>query len=87
MGNVVAFIEMAGADKYPIRSLGESPEYMGQVDSAGTHDANKPHFGGILQSGNSSQVRGPVCSPMAYKSQYFRFVLEACAHVSRLLAK
>ena len=48
MGNIVAFIEMAGADKYPIRSLGESPEYMGQVDSAGAHDANKPHFGGIL---------------------------------------
>jgi hypothetical protein len=68
MGNVVAFTQMAGTDKDPIGSLGESPEYMAQVDPAGTHDANKPHFGGILQSGNSSQVRSAVGSPMADKT-------------------
>jgi hypothetical protein len=42
MGDIVAFIQTAAADKYAIHSIGESSEHEFQVDSAGTHDANKP---------------------------------------------
>ena len=48
MGDVVAFIQSAAADKHPIDAIGEGSEDKSQVDSAGTHDANKPDIGCIL---------------------------------------
>jgi hypothetical protein len=80
MGHIVAFIQMASADKHAIRSLGEGPEYKFQVDSPGAHDANKPHFRGILKSGNSSQVSSAVGSPMADKPDDPWLEFMSCTH-------
>jgi hypothetical protein len=68
MRDIITFIEAAAANKYSIYSVREGPQNKTHVDSAGTHDANKPDFSRILQSGNSSQVSSAVYSPMAYET-------------------
>jgi hypothetical protein len=79
VGNVVALTQMAADDEDPVGTSREGAEYMGQVESARAHGADKPYIGGILQSGNSSQVSSPVASPMADKTYYFRFKF-TCTH-------
>jgi hypothetical protein len=48
MGDIVAFTQMAGADKDPVRSLGEGPKDKGRIDPSGTHHPDQPDFSGIL---------------------------------------
>ena len=81
MGDIVAFIQAAAANKNAISAFGEGPEDKFQVDSSGTHNANEPDIRRILQSGNSSQVSGAVCSPMAYKTNDCGSEQRACTHV------
>jgi hypothetical protein len=68
MSNIITFIKMTTDDEHPVCPIRESPEYIRQVKSAGAHYANKPYIGGVLQSGNSSQVSSTVASPMADKT-------------------
>ncbi len=42
VGDIVAFIQTAAADEHPVNSVGEGAQDKFQVDSTGTHDANKP---------------------------------------------
>jgi len=77
---IITFIQMAGADKYTVHSIGEGSEYMCHVNSPGAHHSEKSHIGCILQSGNSSQVSSAVCSPIACKTQYFRLKFMVCTH-------
>jgi len=80
MGHIIALIQPAAADKHAVFPVKEGLEYKFRVDSAGTHDANQPDLRCILQSGNSSQVSSPVCSPVTYKAQYPGFEFDSCAH-------
>jgi hypothetical protein len=68
VGNIMAFIQMASADEYPVHPIGESPEYKCQIDSSAAHDADQFNIGCVLLSGDSSQIGSAVRSPIAYKT-------------------
>jgi hypothetical protein len=80
MGDIIAFVQAAAANKHPVSSIREGAKYEFQIDSTGTHDANQPNISGILQSGNSSHVSSAVCSPVTYKAEYFGFKSVSCTH-------
>jgi hypothetical protein len=80
MRDIIAFIQAAAANEHPVHSIGEGAQDKFQVDSTGTHDAYKPDFSCILQSGNSSHVSRAVSSPVAHKSQYFGLKFKSGAH-------
>ena len=46
----------------------EKMEGKGEIDPAGAHHADEPDLRAVLQSGNSSQVSGPVPSPLTHET-------------------
>jgi hypothetical protein len=81
-GDVLALARPTTADEHPVFSIGKRTEHKCQVDSAGAHDADDLDIGRILLSGNSSQVRGGITSPIAEEAQYFGPELTRRRHYS-----
>ena len=84
VGDIVALISVAAADKDAVGSLREGPEHMSDIDPTRAHDADKPHFGCILQSGHASQVSSAVRSPMADEAQDFQLRVHSDSPPSKL---
>jgi hypothetical protein len=82
LGDVVALARPTAADEYPVFSIGKRTEHTCQVNSAGAHDTNNLDIRRILLSGNSSQVRGGITSPIAEEAQYFGPELTRRRHYS-----
>ena len=76
MSNIVAFIQTAAADKHPVGSIGESPEYERHIHSSAAHYANQLDVCCILLSGDSSQIGGAVRSPIANETKDSRLEIK-----------
>jgi hypothetical protein len=83
--DVVAVVQMAASYKNGILSGGESPEYMRQINPGRTHDPNEPDIGGVLESGDTRQIRTSVAAPVAYETQHSRFKSCLGCHIPPLL--
>jgi hypothetical protein len=79
-GDIMAFSGPAAANDHTVFSIQKSPEDKGQIDPSRAHDTNNLDIRGILLSGNSSQVRGGVSSPIAQKTQESGLELDSCSH-------
>ncbi|VTR63832.1 hypothetical protein DESC_100028 [Desulfosarcina cetonica] len=65
LGQVVALPRPAAADEHAVHAIFKGAQQEGQVHPAGTHETNDLDIRCILLSGNSSQVRSGISSPVA----------------------
>jgi hypothetical protein len=64
----MAVVEMTAADKHSVLSGRKGPEYVGRIDSAGTHHPYHPDIRGVLEPGYTGKVRTCIATPVAEKS-------------------
>jgi hypothetical protein len=65
---VMTFVKLSATGKYAVHAGSKGLHDKNRVDSAGTHDSDRPNVWRVLKTGNACGIRRRIAAPIAEKA-------------------